>query len=595
MVVVRILLFALFLFSITTNTSAVITPIAITGDPVPGLPGAQYASLGNAQLNAHGHGVYSAVLQVGPGDITSANDTVLISLNGSLTLNAQTGSDDVVGVPGASYASFKEFKVADSGDVLLKAILAGGDGVTGDNNKGFWNFSDGTGSLITRTGSSSASGVPNATYFDLGAKMGMTPGGGFAFDGQLTTGSGVSSNNDFGIWQYEGSVGTLVARENMAAPDVIGGLFHSFGSPALNTSDQMTFRGGLKPGAGLTAANRTGIWFYNEGAGELLARNGSAEVPGSTSDYVAFDDPLINEVGQVVFRATLATGQQGLWRYSGTEGTNLAMTNVTGIPGLPTASFGILGKPLLTESGKVVASATLTTDVGGIVSSNDTGLWLFDKSNGDQLLAREGTGGVAGILGASFASFEHFAAIDDTGIYVNATLQPLSGIVDSTNDEGIWRIAFDGSPELILRKGASLAGRTVADLWLPAGELDEAPLTGISNASGELLFHASFTNGDSGLFLYSPSSVTEFAAADFDQDGDVDSADLATWKNAYGVTTVADANDDGDSNGADFLTWQRQYTGPHSLVHALSVPEPSVSFLLVIAFVIAQSHTRRNL
>jgi hypothetical protein len=227
-----------------------------------------------------------------------------------------------------------------------------------------------------------------------------------------------------------------------------------------------------------------------------------------------------------------------------------------------------------------------------VTANDDTGIWLLAGGGGDQMLAREGAGGVAGIAGASFNSFEHIAPIDDSGIYVNATLQAATGVVDSTNDEGIWRIPFEGAPELLVRKGDTLAGRTIADLWLPASDFDEVPLLGISNASGELLFHASFTNGDAGLFLYSPSTVTEFADADFDQDGDVDAADLSTWKNSYGTNVAGNADADGDTDGRDFLIWQRQYTGPGTAADVRAVPEPGVALLLGFAAFCAMFCTR---
>jgi hypothetical protein len=48
------------------------------------------------------------------------------------------------------------------------------------------------------------------------------------------------------------------------------------------------------------------------------------------------------------------------------------------------------------------------------------------------------------------------------------------------------------------------------------------------------------------------------AAADFNQTGGVNQADLAQWRGAFGPSASADADDDGDSDGADFLRWQRQ-------------------------------------
>lgn len=73
--------------------------------------------------------------------------------------------------------------------------------------------------------------------------------------------------------------------------------------------------------------------------------------------------------------------------------------------------------------------------------------------------------------------------------------------------------------------------------------------------------------------------------ADFDFDGDVDSIDLAIWRNAYDLNQLGDADGDNDSDGRDFLIWQRQYgSAPLSAVTAsIAVPEPAGGMLLFIA------------
>ena len=337
----------------------------------------------------------------------------------------------------------------------------------------------------------------------MGARVGTSHTGDFAFLGQLSYGNGVNGGNDLGLWRYQGSTGTLVVRENTAVTDMPGALYASFGHPVINSTNQIAARTTMKVAGSITNANRAGIWSFADGIGTMLARTGSGNVPGDPGDFTVFSDPMINDSGQIAFRATLASGKEGLWLYTGTAGTNLAFSNAGNVPDVPTASFAFFSKPALTESGRLLVAAGLATGVGGVTTSDDSGLWLFDETLGSKLLVREGVGGVPGIPGASFASFPHFAPVGDTGVYVDATLQNSAGIVDASNDRGIWHIPFAGTPELIVRKGDTLAGRTIADLWLPAGEFDETPLMGISNASGELLFHASFTNGDSGLFLYS--------------------------------------------------------------------------------------------
>jgi hypothetical protein len=92
------------------------------------------------------------------------------------------------------------------------------------------------------------------------------------------------------------------------------------------------------------------------------------------------------------------------------------------------------------------------------------------------------------------------------------------------------------------------------------------------------------TAPDLGAFEYSPPVV--YDPADFNEDGDVDDADLAFWQLGYGTQTGADkgdgdADDDGDVDARDFLIWQRNYA-PGTLSASTAVPEPTTGVLLVI-------------
>jgi len=83
--------------------------------------------------------------------------------------------------------------------------------------------------------------------------------------------------------------------------------------------------------------------------------------------------------------------------------------------------------------------------------------------------------------------------------------------------------------------------------------------------------------GDYELLVYviDESPATELAA-DFDDDGDVDSDDRDIWEASYGVDDGADADKDGDSDGRDFIAWQRQFGSTVPLSAAsTAVPEPS--------------------
>ncbi len=73
-----------------------------------------------------------------------------------------------------------------------------------------------------------------------------------------------------------------------------------------------------------------------------------------------------------------------------------------------------------------------------------------------------------------------------------------------------------------------------------------------------------------------------YLPGDFQEDGDVDGADLTQWKTGFGMSVAAthfagDANTDGDVDGDDFLIWQRQINIGQSAVASASVPEPATA------------------
>lgn len=95
------------------------------------------------------------------------------------------------------------------------------------------------------------------------------------------------------------------------------------------------------------------------------------------------------------------------------------------------------------------------------------------------------------------------------------------------------------------------------------------------------------------------SNPFEDLPGDFNNDGAVDSDDLAVWKTAFGATAGADADGDLDSDGQDFLAWQRNFgrswedfVAPN-IPTAAAVPEPSAAAILTIAaFALAPLHRR---
>ncbi len=99
-------------------------------------------------------------------------------------------------------------------------------------------------------------------------------------------------------------------------------------------------------------------------------------------------------------------------------------------------------------------------------------------------------------------------------------------------------------------------------------------------------------------------------AADFNENGTVNNADLALWSSGYGISSGAtkyqgDSDEDGDVDGQDFLAWQIQSgltTVPAPLGSSLvsgttasNVPEPSCIGLLLIGCYFGSKVLRRRL
>jgi hypothetical protein len=92
----------------------------------------------------------------------------------------------------------------------------------------------------------------------------------------------------------------------------------------------------------------------------------------------------------------------------------------------------------------------------------------------------------------------------------------------------------------------------------------------------------------------------DFAPADFDEDGDVDGADLVKWKAGYGADGDAnhmagDADGDKDVDGNDFLNWQRGVgNGVRAKPAVGAVPEPATLMLGCVAAIGMAASARRG-
>lgn len=564
--------------------SAHISTVALSGESSIGTAGGIYEVIDAGTLSESGAVAYTASLEVGVGGVTAFdNEGVWRFSESSSQLIARTGVGSVPGVASGDYLAFYAAAIDAAGDILLRADL---DNVPANQSSGLWRYSTSGSTLLARTGSGGVPDlVPSANFSTLSTTPSVASNGDFSFRADLMIdGVSIFNDNNQGVWKYSGNSGTLIAREGSSGvpgvPSSTG--FTNFSAPVMNSNDQVVMFGVINSPTG-----NFGIWQYSGASGELVARSSSGNVPGVVgANFVAFEDPIQNQFGEKVVKATIdtpGTGNFGIWSYTGTNGTLLLHDSIGGVPGNASAEIQSLDDPWINDHGQILVGGELVIGPGAVTSADARGLWFLDGSGSE--VARSGSGGVPELPSANFETFESYSLNNSGQIALLATLESGVGGVDSTNDEGLWILNPQGTSELIAREGDLLAGNTIKSLDFIA---DRSSIDGFNNA-GQLLFQATFTNDDTGLFLYRP------LASDFNSDGGVDADDLASWQSAYGQTAAADANLDGETGNLDFLYWAREFgTNTPSSSLLATVPEPASTVLILTGMWFLSLHRQRR-
>jgi len=283
----------------------------------------------------------------------------------------------------------------------------------------------------------------------------------------------------------------------------------------------------------------------------------------------------------------------------------------------------------LTNAGQVDLNGAELETLGAVTNNSDIdarfgatlrfGAAGLDNNSGAQLALTGGAidvfGNVDNNLGAEIAvvggasAVFHNNVVNNGTIFVSASseialLDNLSFVPTSSLGVQLASLVAEAEPTdafgLVDVSGAStLAGNltvTLAAGFAPAvGDTFE-----ILRASGGLsgtFATESLPALGAGLALdvqYTPNSVLLAVVsapslnADFDEDGDVDAADLAKWKAGFGIASGAahmqgDADGNGAVDGADYLAWQRQFGTTLDAPAAGAVPEPTSALLVALA------------
>jgi hypothetical protein len=562
--------------------------VALTGQQAPGAPaGANFTALTALPLtptapvlNNAGRAAFGGEASVSGGASYSGAWT---DAPGALALIARSGGQAPGTSAGTTFADLSDPLLNDAGREAFSAVLNG----PAAQNFGIWADDDAGLALVARKGSA----APGATGINFGQLFppSLSDGGSVAFRAQVT-GTGVTAENNVGIWAQRAAGLTLMARAGSQAPGApAGAVFDNFPATdiAINQAGQIAFKGFIE-GTEVTPTTRMGIWAERSDDLALIVRQGDA-VPGVAGGVFDFiDDPSLNRNGQIAFTAIMSgvsgPTNRGVFTDAGGAIALVARRGTTA-PGGPTGrTFSTFGNVMVNGEGQVAFAATLSGT--GVNTSNDGSLWST-SSGSLQLAAREGAFAPGSAAGQVFNSFVD-PVLNSAGQLAFAATLTGTGIT-AANDRGIWAQGLDGSLRLVAREGDALevapgVTRTLSDVYLAGGFNTEDGRRVGFNDYGEVAFLAKFTDGSSGIFV---SDVAKALSGDFDGDSDVDGADFLTWQRGLGRTGTGlpsngDANADGNVNAADLAVWKTEFGAAPAEVAVAAIPEPGGAMLALL-------------
>ncbi len=401
------------------NSTGTLSLVAQNGSPAPGVMNASFSSLGDPLYGYDDGGsliAFDADLQITTGTTTKdAEPSVWSDANGTLALVALQGGA-APGVTGGTFDTFNSLGLSEAGVVLMATLNPSSSaGITSANDTGIW---EGTTqddlALVFQPGETvGGKTVSKATFASAQSLVGGQTRFFASNTGDLAGGA-TFSDRTTGIFTVVAATGTtsLVAVSGGPAAGISGATYAAFGSPAINSSDNVAFEATLATSspAGITAASNAGIWADDDtGTLQLIAQTGP--VSGATTTILSLSDPVYNDANQVAFEETSrVTGSRATTtsiRYSTpSDGVETVAQLGAQAPGCPTgATFSAFqalalpeetpwGEDVLDNSnglGGVILLATLTPNpAAGVTTANNTGIWAVDGGGGLDLIVRTG-------------------------------------------------------------------------------------------------------------------------------------------------------------------------------------------------------------
>ncbi len=343
---------------------------------------------GPPTINLPGHFAFRAHIQSG----ATFNDTLWVETPAptGLTLIAREGAS-APGVPGANFGAifnngYDPLLLDDSGRALFSGRLTGG-GVTGANDTGLWYYNGTTTTLVAREGDQMPGTPAGHLYADrfLFSDLAILGSGVFVFFGS----DGDPINPIQGLWSnHSGSVQPLMLEDGTAPGLAATEKLVQISSFRVNNNNQVAFSGIVERDDGVNPVFLfSAVWISNaQGVFQLAARS-DQQPPVFRVPGVAFFTDAGHVIGVDAAGRLVRVTTGGLTVIAKTD--DPAPGTAAGVQFAAIQSSFASGNGIAANSGGQVAfKASLKGP--GVNLTNDLGLWALDDKLQLVKVAREG-------------------------------------------------------------------------------------------------------------------------------------------------------------------------------------------------------------
>ncbi|MDB6138893.1 MAG: quinoprotein [Verrucomicrobiaceae bacterium] len=414
-----------------------------------------------------------------------------------------------------------------------------------------------------------APGAANISYGAFAEAFAIPAGAGPALFTVPLTGAGSNAGKDTAPFIGFNTQGVEELVHKSRDPYGLAGV--SYGAFSRITGNDYQCAIGLSTltGTGISASNNLVLWYKTNSAAGTLLRTGAPVTEFSGAPLATVPEFVASNKGgeqRVGAFCTLKTGgtvtaanDSGIWLATlSTPAYEVVREGktTTVVPSTTGTTLGQFAPRLCYQYTKQVFSTALTGPAGfGITPANNAAVFTRSPGDADVTLVAQKNDQAVDTAGAALGSARYAAFIGESSNTFNsvdyrATLSGLAADVNTTNNEGIWRLNDAAVHRLILRKGQTTglpAGVKIAKLvsfWEMNGTTEQTLAlvqlsgTGVAAANDQALL-LSQTDGSLNLLMREGDAAPGCPGATI---GVISRVDADAYANSYAlVVTLAGA------------------------------------------------------